>query len=184
MKAMNMKSLILGLTISILSFSNINAQDVKLMEKKALESFKNQNYEKALGQYLELDAINPASKKGKYDYMIGMCYLSTSEKTKALPFLENAKENHKTSYVVYYYLGRAYMIEGNFEKATENLKIYQELLEAHVKMARLKFTLPSDMTDASRVHLEKTPEVVSELIAQCEAITSKNLEQSSQVLNK
>src|SRR5690554_8042872 len=45
-------------------------------------------YSKALGHYLEAQAFNP--KSAHVNYQIGMCYLHTPQKFKALEYFQNA----------------------------------------------------------------------------------------------
>src|SRR4028118_1481363 len=91
-------SLALILTFNIFSSKACGSFNEKKAQKEALNLFKNHEYEKALGLFLKLDSSSKSD--GKYDYMIGMCFLSTSEKNKALPYLISASAQKETSFVV------------------------------------------------------------------------------------
>jgi len=122
------------LSLSIAAIANngdnkIAKKESKVIKKKnheALNYFETHNYEEALRIYLE---IEPESKdKGMVDYMIGMCLLSTEEKDKALDYLKAAEETHRPSFVIHYYLGRAYYEAKDYRRAYQYLSLYNEEL--------------------------------------------------------
>lgn len=97
------------------------------------EYFKAEDYQEAVYTYLEL------AKKGKISantqYKIGTCYLNISgEETKAIPYLEEAVKQLSLNYSernplekkapiqALYYLGNAYRIDNQLDKALECYK--------------------------------------------------------------
>lgn len=156
---------ILTLFISFIIISNISAQtkkELNKLEAKAYKAFNNRDYQSALTQFLHLDSIT--SDPGNYiNYMIGMSYLSTNEKHKALPHLIRAKHGNETSFVVDYYLGRAYLIHENYEAAERHLKAYIKQLA----IRKIQFINKEEITAENRIHMEKSMNDVVALISLC-----------------
>jgi len=86
------------------------------------------NYRLALPVYIQLDSMESGNANIKY--RIGVCYLnSTTEKAKAIPYLEKAVLNTARSYddlaytekrapqIAYYDLGRAYHLNYQLDTA-------------------------------------------------------------------
>jgi hypothetical protein len=164
-----MKSLLLKIVLSILVsgflMGNANAQnrrELRKLENSAYKAFNNRDYSAALSQFLHLDSV--AVDPGNYfNYMIGMCYLSTNEQSKALPHLIRAKHGSQTSFVVDYYLGRAYLIHENYELAELHFKSYLKQLS----IRKVKFVYKGDITAENRIHMEKSMNDVVALISLC-----------------
>ena len=122
---------LLIISSTILGFSNsVNAENISfnLTEKltkeeknllaSARKELAKENYEEAKVKYLQLVEINPASDV--YNYETGLSYyFSTFERAKSIPYFENALKNSKNDTIpeLKYYLGRAYHINGQFEKS-------------------------------------------------------------------
>lgn len=121
-----------------------NANDYKKIYDEAETFFINENYTAALPLYKKLDSIN----KGNADinFKVGFCYLNSSTyKTKAIPYLENAIKNITKNYKqgdikennapisTYYYLGKAYHLNYEFDKAIELYKKYNDALGKNLK---------------------------------------------------
>jgi tetratricopeptide (TPR) repeat protein len=175
----SIKSLTIGLIVAGVTFlSEASAQtekQIKQMEQEGLKAFRAQEYDKALSIYTKLDEVS--SDPIKYDYMIGMCYLSTDAKEKALSYLRTAKDHSETSWIVNYYLGRAYMVEGNYLEAGNYLKTYKDSLTVLMSEVNFKFKVKGALiNEANRVHMEKTIEDVNGFIAICD---SKREEQNA-----
>ena len=69
-------------------------------------------YKKALEQYLTANRYN--SENAELNYKIGVCYLTSTEKKKAITFLEKAKSlNNEVSFDILYEMGRAYQVNGS-----------------------------------------------------------------------
>lgn len=138
---------------------------VKKLEHKSFRAYLNKDYDKALAYLYQLDTIS-SEKAPVYDYWIGLCLLSTDNKLAAVPYLENARKSGKPSFVVNYYLGRAYMYAGRWEEAKACLNAY-----ALEYLARgVKFTVKEKpVSEGHRVHVEKTLQDVYNLLAECHA---------------
>ncbi len=124
------------------------AQEDKNYKKiftKAEEYFVNENYQAGLILYLRLDSIQKANTN--INFKIGMCYLnSPTYKTKAIPYLQEAVKDVSEAYKelsmkekhapvsAYYYLGKAYHLNNEFDKAIEWYGKYKtELLKNEKK---------------------------------------------------
>jgi hypothetical protein len=115
-----------SLLILIISFGAINAQeqDIALIKKYAENAFRDQDYEFALENYLELYKLD----KNEIDlnYRIGICYTETNiDKEKAIPFLEFVVSHNNYPIRVFYFLGRAYMYNYRFTEAVEAFYEYK-----------------------------------------------------------
>ncbi len=136
-----------ALLIVILNFSYIN-----ISAQKADENLKeifldaeffllNEDFSEALANYQQIYRRG-YQENANINYRIGQCYLKIpGEKEKAIVHLEKAikgvdekyveglfKETH-APYDAYYYLGNAYRINNQFEKALANYDIYKKFYE-------------------------------------------------------
>ncbi len=96
------------------------------------------DYQEALYNYLKLTGTN--YENANLNYKIGYCYLNIpGEEPKAIPFLEKAaqdinpkykkrspKETHAPEYTLFY-LGNAYRINNQLDKALENYQKFKSL---------------------------------------------------------
>ncbi len=92
--------------------------------RKGEEFFDNENYLEAMKVYKNLIEQNP--DKAEYFRKVGICYLRTyKDRTSAAEYLRKAsqKEDHKAE--VWYYLGKAYMMQDEYQKALKNFTKYQ-----------------------------------------------------------
>ena len=145
-----------GINIVLLIFITLNysfclGQEEKTKEvKKEKKTFRGlfteagyhiefKNYMLALSTYLTLDSMEPGNSN--IQYRIGSCYLhSTTEKTKAIPYLEKAITNTSRLYddlsyteknapqSAYYELARAYHLNYQLDTAIGTFKKYKSLL--------------------------------------------------------
>lgn len=84
-----------------------------------------QTYKRALEDYLKANDFNP--ENAELNYKIGICYLYSSFKQKAIPHLEKARKlNSDVNNKLYYYLGRAYHLAMQWEKAIINFEEYKK----------------------------------------------------------
>ena len=120
---------------------NVLAQDKSFKELYA-ESFSYlevENYRKALPVLLEMFEMD--KKNANTAFTIGNCYMNTqNEKPRAIPYFEAAKEKLTVEYIVGDYkekgaplevirfLGQAYHVNYEFEKALEEYKTYRSIL--------------------------------------------------------
>lgn len=97
------------------------AQDRKL----AAKLFDAGNFESALEEYSLLQEKKPNDLL--YNYRLGVCYLNTNiSKAKAIPFLEKVCAQPKHDPNARYLLGRAYHLNGEYDKA---IAAYSKFLE-------------------------------------------------------
>lgn len=122
----------------------INIDDSKNIYAEAEQYFVDENYSAALPLYLKVDSL----QKGNADinFKIGFCYLNSSTyKTKAIPYLEEAIKNVSEKYTggnlkeitapvsAYYYLAKAYHLNYEWDKAIATYQKYIEILSSDTK---------------------------------------------------
>ncbi|MFN6944075.1 MAG: OmpA family protein [Cytophagaceae bacterium] len=104
--------------------------NIKKTEKAAQGYFLSQNYKKALNLYLELEPYK--ENDFNFNFRVGICYLHSSTKNKAIQYLENARKLTKHKYdhpEVNYYLAIAYHYDYEFVKAINLYKEYKKILD-------------------------------------------------------
>lgn len=101
----------------------------KKAKKKAEGYFVDEIFKSALPLYLQLDQLNPGDPE--INYKIGVSYLHTQFKTKAIPFFEKAKVKDKENQYsdIDYYLGVAYHADHQFDKATDYYNKYKSAID-------------------------------------------------------
>ena len=156
--------IVAGMCIST-QLSAQSTSSLRRLENKADKAYNNRQYAKSLALFLQIDNIanDPVSY---YDYRIGMNLLSTDNKVDALPYLERAKAGGQTSFVIDYYLGRAYMFAGMYDHAKFYLSAYARQFVASGKTFGYKEVAASP---EHAIHVEKTMNDVYGLLAQCDA---------------
>lgn len=88
----------------------------KVTPEEAAAKLKLENYEDALGDYLQL--LNQDPKNPEYNYNVGVCYLNSNlNKAKAIPYLEIVTRKEKHNPTADYLLGRAYHYANRFDEA-------------------------------------------------------------------
>lgn len=158
-------ALVLG---SILICSQTNAQskiNVRKLENQADKAFSNKDYTTSLELFKLVSKLSD-DHAAYYEYRIGMCLLSTDNKLEAVAHLENAKKCGKTSFVIDYYLGRAYMFAGRYDEAKFYLGSYARQFIAYGISFRSKET---PINEAHAVHAQKTMNDVYSFLAECDA---------------
>ncbi len=121
--------------LCFLSTAPVNAQSAAQMFNDAEFYYNAEEYNKALPFYLSLDSLD--QENSNFKYKIGVCYInSTLDKTKAIPYLEKAIQNITGNYVegsrkeryapynAYKYLGKAYHLNNELDKAIEHFQKY------------------------------------------------------------
>ena len=92
-------------------------------ERNAKEFFKRTNYLMAIEEYKNGLKIEP--DKFDYNYHLGLCYLRTNiDKTAAAGYLQKAYDSPKSNTELPYYLGKAYLLNLEFDKAKMYLDQY------------------------------------------------------------
>lgn len=103
--------------------------------------FLSEDYNESLANYLQIYRRG-YQDNGNINYRIGQCYLNvTGEKEKAIPYLEKAVSKASSKYAegvfretsapydAYYYLGNAYRIQNQFDKAIANYETFKKHFE-------------------------------------------------------
>lgn len=137
---MNIRALKLLLVALILNSSIITAQSRREMRQMFYEAetwMLFEEYQDALPIYLKLLELNPDNYN--YKYCIGICYLNIpGEKEKSIPYLEDAASHINPDYRdgkfsereaphdVLFYLGTAYRISNQFDKAVAKYSLFYE----------------------------------------------------------
>lgn len=134
------------------------------IKTEALSYFNAKQYDKALDLYLQI--ADQSIEKGQIDYMIGMCYMSSTENQKALNYLINAAASNENTFVVNYYLGKAYFNAGDYANAATYLNKYVKELDA---CNGLIFKKVKNIADNHKVHYEKSKKDVSKVLEICKA---------------
>lgn len=111
----------------ICSFHLFSQTDVNNGNNKtAKDNFTLGDYKGALEEYLLL-AQNDSTNL-IYNFRIGICYLNTNfDKSKAISYLLKAVSDPKVEIMAWYELGRAYMINYQFDEAISKFSKYKDL---------------------------------------------------------
>jgi len=132
----------------IASISNVFSQeDAEEIIYLAEENIFEENFENAIKLYKEILNENPDN--AEINFKIGFCYLNIhNSRDKAIPYFETAIENYNkkknkliTPVEMYYYLGKAHHINGDYVTAIEKLSKAKEYAIA------LKSTSAKDIVD-------------------------------------
>jgi tetratricopeptide (TPR) repeat protein len=99
----------------------------KRIENIASEYYRIGDYKKALDGYLMLDSMLPETTG--YNYLIGLCYLRSSRKQKAYPYLEFAYNQEDAPEDILIYLARAYHYGMEFEKAIISYESFKKQIQ-------------------------------------------------------
>ncbi len=128
-----MKNNIRLLTVVFLLLSSVFVfaqEDEKLTNKQAKElleqaeqNFEDQNYIDALDKFKQLYEYKPSDLY--YKLMMGICYTySPEEKEKAIDIIEQVKVTNPEYNLVNFYLGKAYAVNYDFDKAVTLFNMY------------------------------------------------------------
>ena len=81
-------------------------------------------YKQAIEPYLAANKFNP--NNATLNYKLGQCYLFSNFKLKAIPHLEQAmKLDPSIDPFLYYFLGRAYQLDMQWDKAVKQYTSFQ-----------------------------------------------------------
>ena len=90
------------------------------VEDKAFLLFTNKEYDKAMPLFTQLLSLHPQDPS--YNYGYGVCLIETNTDTKgALKYLNFAASKSENP-VIFYYIGRSYHLNYQFDKAISNYK--------------------------------------------------------------
>ena len=154
--------LLLNISITFASTPNEDINAIKRVRSVAEAYFENHQYGEALELYLQLEG--KTIDKGVINYMIGMCYLSSENKDKALDYLNSAKESQETSFVINYYLGKVYFDAGHYTKALSYLSVYLKELNS---IDGLTFKPYRNIPKEHLIHYQKSPRDVNQMMDNC-----------------
>lgn len=133
-----MKQVLYFILLLVVGMQGVNAQtarEVMNLEIKAKEEFHNNNFYKALQSYLILDRASPHNEN--YVYPIGVCYVNLFKYSKALPYLEEAKQyEEKLGNSLNYYLAKCYQLNYKFD---ESIECYFKYLDGITDKSKNKF---------------------------------------------
>lgn len=100
------------------------------LKRRAESYFIDEIFKSALPLYLQLNQTNPSDPE--INYKIGVCYLHSEFKNRAIPYFEKAKlkdKEHQYSDIDYY-LGVSFHYDHQFDKAIEAYSKYKSLLDS------------------------------------------------------
>jgi len=116
---------LLTITLLLTSFSFVSSaqEEAKLTKKeanellgKAEENFENKNYLDALNEFTQLHEFKPSDLY--YKLMMGICLtFDPAQKEKAIEVIEEVKLINPEYNILNFYLGKAYAVNYNFDKA-------------------------------------------------------------------
>ncbi|MBO7134607.1 MAG: PD40 domain-containing protein [Bacteroidales bacterium] len=94
-------------------------------------------YSKALDEYLSASTYN--NNNAELNYKIGICYIYSTQKNKAISYLEKAyKLNKEVCFDIKYLIGRAYQITNRFEEAIKHYTDFKNTdYEAQAKKLKI-----------------------------------------------
>lgn len=142
---MNMKNLVIILSLLFgyaanaqnVEFSKDNFKERKDELKEALKNIEEGDkyfndiqvvWKEAIPFYLKANEFNP--NNAMLNYKIGACYLHSGEKGKALGYLEKAQQlNPTVDPQLNYFLGQAYHLKLDFDKAITHYSKYQAVVQ-------------------------------------------------------
>src|SRR5690554_722217 len=84
-------------------------------------------YSTAVEHYLKAHQFNP--NNAQVNYQIGVCYLNTAQKFRSLAFFQKAFDLNAQAFDdIYYYLGRGYHLEMNWDEAIRHYTRYKRMV--------------------------------------------------------
>ena len=104
-----------------------NQKYIKKLHTESLQFFNNEDYQKALPILIELDSLEAGNFETKY--YLGVCYLNSSSKDKAIKYLEYAIKNNESSIPadVFKDMGEIYLQKNQFTNALNYFVKYQRI---------------------------------------------------------
>lgn len=133
-----MKNIVVLILSGLLVIGTCSAQKPSKAEKKlhklANKQLVNEDYKDAQASYTQLTEMN--AKNEVYQFEGGLSYyFADFERAKGIPFFESALENSKEDTIpeLYYYLGRSYHINGEFDKSKNAFNKFKPFIETDSK---------------------------------------------------
>ncbi len=129
------KSLVVLFVLMVcFSFAQNPTKEEKKLLKTARKNLANEKYTDAQINYSDLVKLNP--KSDVYNFEGGLSYyFSDFERTKSIPFFENALANSSEDTIpeIQYYLGKAYQLDGQYKKSKQTLNDFTAFIERNKK---------------------------------------------------
>jgi hypothetical protein len=140
-----MRSLLYTSLLLVLSIKSIIAQSPDLKETflEAESYFLFEEYNEALPLYLRIHRADP--ENDNINYKIGVCLLNDPyQKDRSIRYLEEASKNINPKYKennfkettappeAFFYLGNAYLVNDNIDKAIENYTHFRDILDEKI----------------------------------------------------
>jgi outer membrane protein OmpA-like peptidoglycan-associated protein len=102
-----------------------------LLLKKARKQTLNGKYTEARKNYLRLTELDPANPKYHYELGLNYFYYTDDNKTAAIPYFQNALKYSKKDTLgeIYYALGEAHQLAGNFNEAVESYQHFKRYIK-------------------------------------------------------
>ncbi len=111
--------------LNIDAFSQSKIYKDKMEQGNSLLS--TQNFTKALNYYISADSIDPTHAETKYD--IGLCYLKSDYKDRALAYFKKTLEMDSKNFEdIHFLIGTCLHLNMDWDKALEEYRIYQDFL--------------------------------------------------------
>jgi len=125
-----LRSILYSFIFSFVLVFSASAQDMPASEselkEKAATLFETKEFNKARPLYAQL--LSLYTKDTDYNFKYGVTLLeTTSDKSKPIPFLEFAAKQRDAPSLVYFYLGRAYHFNYDFNRAIKQYKKFKAL---------------------------------------------------------
>ncbi len=120
-------------------FGFFESAEHRKISRLANINFEKNDYVSAVESYQELVTELPDILF--YNYRLGICYVNSPEKEKAIPYLEKAAEGFKdksdsVSDEIFYYLANAYHCSNQFEKAIAQYETHKKLVENDLQLSK------------------------------------------------
>lgn len=116
------------------------AQDINKRKtlKQARKAFYKENYVESQNSYLKLINVEPTNDV--YTFEAGLSYYySTFQQKKSIPLFEAALQNSQEDTIaeLFYFLGKAYQLNNEFEKATQMFQKFDRFIDYQSKYGRI-----------------------------------------------
>ncbi len=168
-----MKKLCLLLLLSYHSFAYSQYdENFKNNYEKAINYANSGDYNKALPLFIELCKID--TNNANINFNIGVCYINFAfDKTRSIPYLEKAIKNVSKKSVAkyddpsapvyaYYYLGKAYHLNYNIDKAIECFNNFKQYFKECPKNILKDVDRQIEMCENAGMLMEMPVEIISE----------------------
>ncbi len=123
--------------VTVLYGQESNDALIKKYTHLAEKTFAARNYASSIVFHQKLDSLMPGVAEIQYN--IGVCYLYSNNKSKALPYFEYAKKKKLANKELNYMLGQAYHYSNQFDKAKKTFEAYlREIKDDTATAAEIK----------------------------------------------